>query len=154
MNVKHEMWWWTFRPSVVFQCEMQAFRESPEQRSKWGCGRSSECILALPAPALPQCVPPGSWSSQLEPLWGRGRKKASNLRDHMAIILNKVWMKIRADQGIIKCPFISNLIPVKYKCLKKATFAVGGFFQVTGALFLKTHISVSHTLFSAITSTN
>lgn len=55
---------------------MPASQENLQPSSKWGCGRSSECILAWHAPVLRQCAPLGSWSSPLEPLWGKWTKRS------------------------------------------------------------------------------
>lgn len=57
-------------PLKVFPYGTPISQESLQQSSKWGCGRSSECILALLAPVQRQCAPLGFWSSPLEP-WGR-----------------------------------------------------------------------------------
>lgn len=72
----------TCQPLKVCPCETRASQGSPQQSSTWGCGRSSECILALRAPAQRRCVPLGFWSSPLEPWEG---KRGPNDKDRSGV---------------------------------------------------------------------
>lgn len=75
------------KPSKVSPCGTLASQESLQPSSKTGCGRSSECILALRAPAQHQCAPLGFWSFPLEPWAG---KTAPNQKDTSVQLLHSL----------------------------------------------------------------